>query len=139
MLQRLNIIASVCVRHLEEWLAQTNGSVNVPTHCYCLFSTLFSSCELPAQSHEMTLLLGDRDRQAKGEPCNAMLPVGFCPGGGGFLSSHRNMGAMPDNSQGLHIRSQSEGSGCGASTIKKTEKQTLPLHLNIESPFFEAL
>lgn len=107
----------MCVRHLEEGLAQTNGSVNVPTHCYCLFSTLFSPCELPAQSHEMTLLLGDRDRQARENL--AMLPVGFCPGGGGFLSGHRNMGVMPDNSQGPHIRSPSEGSGCGASTIKK--------------------
>lgn len=70
-LQRLNISSSVYVRHLEQWLAQTNCSGNVPAHYYCLFSVLFSSSELPAQSHEMTLLLGDRDRQAKGEPCNA--------------------------------------------------------------------
>lgn len=47
-----------------------------------------------------------------------MLPVGFCPGGGGFLSGHRNTEVMPNNSQGPHIRSQSEGSGRGASTIK---------------------
>lgn len=46
-----------------------------------------------------------------------MLPVGFCPGGGGFLSGHRNTEVMP-NSQGPHIRSQSEGLGRGASTIK---------------------
>lgn len=69
-----------------------------------------------------------------------MLPVGFCPGGGGFLSGHRNTEVMPNNSQGPHIRSQSEGSGRGASTIKcQTENQTLSLHLGIESPFFEAL